>query len=428
MTIKIPSKFKFDKDTLACIGLFFFLIKKVVMTALLYLFHTPQIFNTWMAIVLMYIPIIMIPFVRGKKRKIDGFIFIWILVVMICMITYLFHPEYEEWLFKGEFKVWTYIFMPDKAIYLVLFLLLVREPQKIYSTLKYAGFVLIIYNVFKLVYAEFVRGYWVTTGITRGGEGEYNLGFGYDILFLFVLFIELYRKEKKKYYLLFSGISLVCILIAGSRGPLLGVALILLIQFWDKVRNLSIQKRAIVVSLFGALLVFVVVNISNIMIMIGLLLQRFGISSRTVMLFASGNYNYDSGRSVLWGIAIELIRTGGPFGYGMYGDRYVIASQTSMWIGYCHEIALEILVDFGYLLGGFILAILIYRIIKNLRSPESEWRSIYLIFLISASQLILSGSFWYISTFWGAIAIDMCWSEQFRRNRLVITSTKRLVP
>lgn len=424
LKIRIPRKIILTKETLACVGLFFFLIKRAIMTALLYLLHTPTQFNTWVAIILMYIPIFLIPFVKGEKRKAGSFVILWICVFAFCMLTYLFHPEYEDWLFRGEFKVWTYIFMPDKAIYLFLFIRLVNDPKKIQETLKWAGFVLIAYNVYKFIYAEFVRGYWVTSGITRGGEGEYNLGFGYDVLLLFVLFT-IYGKERNKWYYTLSAVSLACILLAGSRGPLVGVALTIIVLLWDKIKSRPSAERAIIILGLGVISAVVIINMSSIMLEIGLFLQRMGFSSRTVSLLASGNYSDDSGRSVLWGIARELIQTGGPFGNGLYGDRYVIAARTQMWIGYTHNVVLEILVDFGYLLGSIIICTLVYRIFKIIRAPQSDWRTLYLIFLIASSQLLLSGSFWYIDDFWGALALDICWFEANRR--YVKTSSKNML-
>ena len=351
MRIAITKKIRLNKVNLACIGLFLYLTKGVVNTALLYLVHTPTSFNAWVAILLMYTPIFIIPFVDGKRRKVGSFFLLWICVFLVCMVTYLFHPEYREWLFEGEFNVWTAIFRPDQAIYLFLFIRMVDDPKKLLQTLRRAGFVLIAYNIYKLVYAELVRGYWVATGVNRGISGsEYNLGFGYDILLLFILFIVLWREEKKWYYILFSGAALACILLAGSRGPLLGVALVFLVGLFDRIRNRSMVQRVILMGIFTAVMLIVIINLSNIMLGIGLLLQRMGISSRTITMLAAGNYNDNSGRSTLWEIALELIRTGGPFGHGIYGDRYVISARTSMWIGYCHNILLEILVDFGYLL------------------------------------------------------------------------------
>lgn len=412
MRIRIPNKINLTSENLACIGLFLYLTKSAVKTFMYYILRTPAQVNSWVAIVLMYLPVLLILPSVQKRRAFARFAAVWICVFMICMVTYLIHPEYGDWLFHNtEFNIWLAIFRPDQALYLFLFISLVDDPRKLFKALKWAGFVLIAYNVYKLFYANVVRGYWITTGIQRGAEGEYNLGFGYDVLLLFVLFTVLGKKESKWYYGL-SGIALVCILMAGSRGPLLGVGLIILIQLWDRLRVRRMAERLTVTGLVAVVFGAVISNFSAIMMGLGLLLQRAGFSSRTVMLLMSGNYNADSGRGTIYSIAIDLIKTGGPFGHGIYGDRYVISQKTSLWIGYCHDIALEILVDFGYFLGGIILLVMIFRIIRILRAPDSEWRSLYLIFLIAASQLILSGSLWYIASFWATMALDFRWCEK----------------
>ena len=426
MRIRIPYKIPFTPENLACIGLFLFLTKSAVKTFMYYILRTPAEFNSWAAIVLMYLPILLTLPSAKKRRAFGRFGMVWLGVFMICMITYLFHPEYNYWLFQHkEFNIWLAIFRPDQALYLFLFISLVSSPQKLFNTLKWSGFILIAYNVYKLFYATVVRGHWVTTGIQRGEEGEYNLGFGYDVLLLFVLFTVLGKKESKWYYG-FSGIALVCILIGGSRGPLLGVALIVLIQMWDRLR---IRRRVEKLTIMGLLTVgcgLIIANFSTIMMSLGLLLQKFGFSSRTVMLLVSGNYNSDSGRGTIYSIALDLIKTGGPFGNGIYGDRFVISQQTSLWIGYCHNIALEILVDFGYLLGGIILIVMTWRIIRILRAPDSAWRSLYLIFLIASSQLILSGSLWYIASFWAAMALDFRWTEETCSGRAIMSNNNFL--
>ena len=419
MEIKIPHKITLTTEKMACVGLFLFLTKNVIKTFMYYILRTPAEVNSWVAIILMYLPILLIVPSMKKRHAFLRFAGVWFCVFMICMVTHLFHPEYSDWLFHNEeFNIWLAIFRPDQALYLFLFISLVEDPKKLFRTLKWAGIILIVYNMYKLFYANIVRGHWVATGVQRGVEGEYNLGFGYDMLLLFVLFTVLGRKEGKRYYVL-SGISLVCILIGGSRGPLLGVALIVLIHLWDSLRIKKIGVKLSITALLVLIFGIIIANISTIMMEVGLLLQKLGLSSRTVMLLVSGNYNADSGRSTIYGIALDLIKTGGPFGHGIYGDRYVISQQTSLWIGYCHNIALEILVDFGYILGGIILIIMAYRIIRILKAPDSEWRSLYLIFLIASSQLILSGSFWYIATFWGAIALDFKWCENYRGCRSI---------
>lgn len=424
MKLSIPNKIPISKEDLACVGLFFFLVKIPIRTVLAHFLHTPALFNTWVSIALMYIPLMIIPFVRGKKRKVFDFCLVWIFMFLSCMITYAFHPDYEYWLFVGEFNIWRCIFYPDQAMYLYLFIRLIDDPEKIFNTLKRAALLLLAYNLYKFVYSVYIQGYWKSTGVYRGEEGQYNLGFGYDVLFLFVVFMVLGKRNSKWYYCL-AGISLFFIVVAGSRGPLLGVGLILLLQLLDIIRNRSLFERIVLIGLFIVVMTVLLVNLTTIMMEVAFFLQRIGISSRTIMKVISGEFAKDIGRTRLYQIAIDLIRTGGPFGNGIYGDRVAISSLTTMWIGYCHQIVLEILVDFGYVLGSFFLVIMARRIIKILFAKESEWRSLYIIFLISASQLILSGSYLYSSIFWGCFAVGVCWSE---RNDITLSKMIRNKP
>lgn len=413
MRIRIPTKFRIDKDMLACLGLFLFLIQKPLLSVVIDILHARQIINIWVTIVVIYLPVILMPFVPGKRKNILPFLAVWVFALLSCMVTYMFHPEYEHWLFEGDFNIWLFIFMPDNAIYLMLLVLLVDDPDKIFKTLKMAGFVLLAYNLAKLVVAEFIRGYWVGTGVNRGSHGEYNLGFGYDVLMLFVLFSIIGKQEKNKWYYALSAVALVCILVAGSRGPLVGVALVVMVHITDWIRDRSALQRFILTASAAIILIFLIMYMDLIMMGLGHLLQSMGVSSRTVTMLASGNYSSDNGRARLYEIAIELIKSGGPFGNGVYGDRYEIARKTTMWIGYCHNVLLEILVDYGYLMGSILVILLVSRMVKILRAPESQWRSLYLIFLITSSQLILSGSFWYLSFFWGFIGVDVCWSRRY---------------
>lgn len=412
MRIVIPNKIPMSKDSLACLGFFFYLVKTPVRTVLAQFLHTPAMFNTWTSIALMYIPLLIMPFIGGRKRKVFDFCLVWSFLFLSCMITYMFHPNYSYWLFEGEFNIWRCLFWPDQAIYIYLFIRLIDDPEKIFKTLKWAAFLLLVYNLYKFVYSVYIRGYWESTGVYRDVEGQYNLGFGYDVLFLFVIFIVLGKRNSKWYYAL-AGLALFGIVMAGSRGPLLGVGLILLLQLWDRIRNRPFIQRILLIGIFIAIMTVLLLNFSTIMMSVALFLQRLGVSSRTIMKIVSGEIADDSGRIRLYQIATDLIRTGGPFGNGIYADRVNIASMTTMWIGYCHDIFLEILVDYGYLLGGFFIALMVRRILKVFFAKESEWRNLYIIFLISASQLILSGSYLYSFTFWGCFAVGVCWSERY---------------
>lgn len=425
MKVFIPTRIHISKEFFACVGLFFYLSKSVVRTVLAQFLHTPEIFNTWVSIALMYIPLLFIPFLKGSQRKVFDFFLLWLFLFLSCIVTSIFHPTYDDWLFDGEFNIWRSIFYPDQAIYIYLFIRLIDDPEKIFKTLRNVAFLLLAYNLYKFVYAVYIRGYWEATGVVTSGEAEYNLGFGYDVLFLFVIFMVLGRRDSKWYYFL-AGIALFCIIVAGSRGPLLGVGLMFIFQLWDRVREKAFAQRVLIIGIAITAIVVIIVNFSTIMMGMAYFFQNIGVSSRTLMKIVGGEIFDDSGRERLYQIAMDLIRDGGPFGNGIYADRVAISSMTTMWIGYCHQVVLEILVDYGYLLGGVFLVLMLQRMIKILFSANSEWRSLYLIFLISSSQLLLSGSYLYSFVFWGCLAIAICWSEEYGRGFYHLFSRRTL--
>ncbi len=408
IALRLPKEKYTYRDIFACAALFFYLIRRPVVTALVYILGTPPEFNVVASTVLMYIPLVIAVCMKGNRKKIGIFALVWASVLLFCLGTYALHPEYKEWLFIGEFNIWDYIFAPNQYLYLLLFIGVIGNPKKVLQTVKFSGLILLAYNIYRLYYAEFVRGYWNATGVGGEGEGEYNLAFGYDMLLLFALFTIVGKFEKKPWYYLCSLVSLVCIMIAGSRGPLLGVALTVLVVVYDWIREKSIATRVTLMLSLAVSMLLVILNIATIMQLVGNIMQSLGFSSRTAELLAGGDYNDDNGRLTLWGIALELIVTGGPLGNGIYGDRYVIDQRTTMWMGYCHNIVLEMLVDFGYVFGVILIAVLVWRVVVNVRAKDSEHRTLYLVFLITSSQLLLSGSFWYSMSFWGCVAVDIC--------------------
>ncbi len=414
MELTLHEEKTLTKEDLACISLFFYLCKSPVRAALAAFMHLPGIVNTGLSIVLIYLPLVFMPIVSGEKRKIADFIVLWCVLLSACMVTYAVHPEYEEWLFHGEFNIWLSIFRPDQPIYIYLFIRLIDNSEKLFTALKYSALALFLYDAARFVYAEMVVGYWEGTGISRGTEGEYNLGFGYEVLFLFIIFMVIARYKNKLFYAP-ALVALMFILIAGSRGPLVGVGLIMILLAADAVKKLPMAYRYLIIILV-CLSAVILINYYDVILMgSATFLNNLGISSRTITKILSGEITEDNGRLRLYEIAIDLIRTGGPFGNGIYGDRYVISSVTKMWIGYCHNVVLEILVDYGYLLGTAILLLMARKIIRILFSEDSEWRSLYIIFLISCSQLLLSGSYLYSFVFWGCLATGVCWAERYEK-------------
>lgn len=86
---------------------------------------------------------------------------------------------------------------------------------------------------------------------------------------------------------------------------------------------------------------------NNILVFISNQINMIGFSSRFIDKILLGTISSDSGRSIIWGRTIEMIKQN-PLGYGGMGTRHIITDI--IFAGYPHSVILEILVDFGVFL------------------------------------------------------------------------------
>ena len=120
-------------------------------------------------------------------------------------------------------------------------------------------------------------------------------------------------------------------------------------------------------------------------------------------MLLKGSFSASNGRDRIWNAVIDAIRSGGPFGYGMFGDRPFVAPLHIA--GYSHNLILELLVSFG-VFGVVIVAYIIKDAVKMLFvCKDDDWKEIYLILFVGSCKLLLSFSFWYIWEFWAAAAV-----------------------
>lgn len=377
---------------------------------------------TWFMIFLMYAPLVASYLMAPSKvgPAIRRFIVLLVLTAAFFLVTYLIHPEYESWFFEGSYKIGNWIFRPNQFIYAFLFISIVKDPKDALKALKVVGYLLLAYYTYKILRARAV-GYWITTTTASGPQhAAYDLNYGYDHLFVFAIFLGCGFKEKKPLYFVLSAISFIEILLGGSRGPLLAIAIMLILMYFRYRQDLSKFLRVIII--FGAIvlaLLYIALGFEGSVILFGSLLSRIvGSSSRTIQTLLGGSSALDSsGRDRLYNMAIEMIKNG-FWGYGAYGDRYVIGRV--FWVGYVHNIVFEILIDFGWILGGFFIAKMAIALIKMLlQCKDDNWYMLFMIFLIPSIKLFLSGSFWFLEAFWAAIAVYQMYQREVKRGNVV---------
>lgn len=222
--------------------------------------------------------------------------------------------------------------------------------------------------------------------------GVYSMSLSYYMLLPAIMNLdELFDKLSFK-SVVFTSLSLLIILALGSRGPILCVLVFIILKnLRPKVFD---RKRLIAYFVLVGTTLIIILNFKNILVLISTFLSRFGISSRSITLFL-GEGIYVSGRDTIYKTVVEGIANSPFFGIGIGGDRY--ATEGS----YVHNIFLEIIANFGVILGGFFSIILIIAIIKLLLVKDRKtynmiiiWISLGFVHLMVSSSYLIDIRFW----------------------------------
>ncbi len=216
-----------------------------------------------------------------------------------------------------------------------------------------------------------------------GGEVPEYMTFSYNILFPTVLLLLLTISEFKWKRMFFAMVGGCLILVAGCRGALVCLLLVnlLYIVFLGKISSF---KRVVLCSLLVLLVGIIFLYWDKIIALLINFMESLGVDSRTLIKLKEESFFEDSGR---YDIQKKLIPHIGIMPKGVFADR-VYAD------GYAHNIFIELLIDYGYLIGGVMSFMLIIFIFRAVKYADRNYR-ILLITLLSSGviKLMMSGSF-----------------------------------
>lgn len=206
---------------------------------------------------------------------------------------------------------------------------------------------------------------------------EYNMPFSYACL----LPMTVLYSHRKIYDITASILIFFVVLSIGCRGAALYFIAYVVLDLL-----LSKSKYRYVAIFLAASFILVLPNIGG-------FLDSIGISSRTLNMFASGEIGDDSGRDAISNLFFNMLLKNPIVGLGLFGDRAIPN------VPYCHNIFLEILLNFGLLFGTLIIMFLGRLVYKTYVAASDENRNkliryfcaLFLPFLTSDSYLISSG-------------------------------------
>ena len=410
LSLKIK-KLKFNTDTLLSLLFVYYFCNNLVASVVIRIFE-PGVtyyfynFSFWL-IVLTYC------LLEKRKYLVPSF-FLYLIISVLLALTLLIHPEYDSWLLDGPYSI-KYQFLYARAgIWAFLVVSMIAGKKQFSSVLRVAAWVAFLYYGMQFVIAM-NRGYWISHTVSGMEEmGRYNLAFGYHMLFPVIYFgLVAYLDEKRLYFIPFI-LSLLMILMGGSRGSLVCVPLLFFFALPFKWNNMNKQEKnrsILIIFVLLFLMIFFCFYYDAFFAGVQSLVRSTGISSRSIDGFLNNTFLNENGRDRIRAIVLELIGTGGPFGRGIYGERLAVG-EFFRW-GYSHNIILEMLCSFGYVGGTIILLAIFVGIIKTYRCCENTRdQIIFLTFLVTSCKLMFSDSFWYCDTFWAMLAVMLVWKRK----------------
>ena len=275
-----------------------------------------------------------------------------------------------------------------------------------------------IFNTIKpfAVGSVFIGIYIVFFGDMGIGEEYFNyMEFSYCMLpFVSALFVIARRARKRKivWWSLFLTAT-ICMILYGARATIL--FLLLFIASYEYFGTSPKTRIFVILGIFiiAGLLTFffdsIIIYLSGIEWLKG---------SRLIAKAAIGQLADGGDRNILIQDSIKRILTMDLEISGLFGDRPYIRGI------YPHNIGLEILMQFGFFLGGGFLLFMLYMIIVNVTGTKYGIVSIYLTCVL-LGRFFFSGSYIQDGSFWMWLFCMLC-IFKFRKKWLSATSLKRL--
>ena len=334
-------------------------------------------------------------------------ILIYSCIAVVILSTILIHPDYRDWYFHERYGiVRSFVDLRSGVVALCIFSLYDNEEELV-EDLKVSAIMVFIAYFYKFLLAM-RRGYWlVGSGNGKYVHAAYDMEYGYRTLFTAAFFGASGFINKNYRHITFYLLCVLLILIGGSRGSAIWAVFVIPVACLYRYFSLPLKKKRIVLSLtLVSVILFIAIYCERAFFAEVLMttLDTIGIHSRTIDAVMSGSIASANGRDIIYGMAIDLIKSGGPFGHGFYGDRLVIGRRF-IW-GYSHNIFLELFVQFGYLGGALISALLVWNVIRLFRNCRQDNRQIiFVTVLIGSMRLLVSNSFWYEPWFWAMVSL-----------------------
>lgn len=298
----------------------------------------------------------------AATRNSSRVFFSFVITIIVLLLHAVMFPENAEFIYAQGTRFLLPVVIPS-LVCLTLISDIQLFEKGVYA-ISWISTLFILYYVY-----EFFKGTFFFN--------EYNMPFSYACL----LPMTVLYSHRKWYDVIASILIFFVVLSIGCRGAALYFLAYVAIDLF-----LSKSKYRYVTIVLAASFLLLLPNMGG-------YLDSIGISSRTLNMLSSGDIGDDSGRDAITSYFVHVLLENPFTGIGLFGDR------TIPNVVYCHNIILEIFLDFGLLLGSIIIIMLVRMVYRTFSKATDENRNkmvkyfcaLFLPLLTSDSYLISSG-------------------------------------
>ena len=284
--------------------------------------------------VFLYIPLVL--YCIKKIRK----IFWPNLILFFAILGYIFNcmSLYSDYsIYSHEVNgINALILTGCSSVFALLFVGLYFDEDSIYDAINYTAIINFALNLLRLRNLFTLSAAYLKHG--------YDMDFGYKELFSCIVFLSIYLRTKKKISLVMSILSLILLLLFGSRGPVLCIVTYLFLYFVVfRFKEYDTKKKIKILMLF-IFFVFLAYIYYN------FLASMIDFSNLPRSIRSLLNINYSDGtnesRKMIRNKVYDIINNSGFWGAGMLSD------QAYLGVGrYSHNLFVEFQVTFGKIPG-----------------------------------------------------------------------------
>ena len=215
--------------------------------------------------------------------------------------------------------------------------------------------------------------------------GTYSMTFSYSLLYPLLFHLDTFFNKRRIMHLFLSLYQMTLILLYGSRGAVLCFSIFIIIKIVLSMKS-SFWKTAII-GFGGLSVILFYMNFETIGNSVLRFLAQNGYYSRTLASFFKGSILQSSGRDGIQVKALDMIMEKPWTGWGVGGEVHLLGT-------YPHNLFIELLLDFGILLGGLACIFVLVNVIRIFFLRDGASQNLLFILLCAGFiPLLLSSTY-----------------------------------